>query len=67
MKTGNITREYLSTGEFAKAIGVSAATVVVWDKKNILCADHVTPTGRRHYTQNQVDEYLETIINKKRG
>lgn len=50
--------EYLSSGEFAKAIGVSHSTVKRWHNTGILKASIVTPTGIRKYTMSQVQDYF---------
>lgn len=50
--------EYLSSSEFAKAIGVSHSTVKRWHVSGILTASVVTPTGIRKYTMKQVEDYF---------
>jgi len=51
--------ELLTSVEFAKAIGVSHATVKRWDSEGILKAYLRTPSGFRKYLPEQVDEYFE--------
>ena len=49
----------LTSVEFAKAIGVSHATVKRWDDEGVLKAYLRTPSGYRKYLPRQVDEYFE--------
>lgn len=48
----------LKLGEFAKRINAKPGTVISWDKKGILPAKR-TSTGRRYYTEDQVNTYLQ--------
>lgn len=43
--------------EFAKKIGVCDRTLCRWDSMGVLKA-YRTPTGRRYYTSEQLDEYV---------
>ena len=43
--------------EFSKEMGVCANTLRVWEEKNLLVPAFRTPTGRRMYTQQQVNDY----------
>lgn len=49
----------LTSVEFAKAIGVSHATVKRWDDEGILTAYLRTPSGFRKYLPKQVDDYFK--------
>lgn len=49
----------LTSVEFAKAIGVSPATVKRWDDEGVLKAYLRTPSGFRKYLPKQVNEYFE--------
>ena len=49
---------FLTVDEFAKRIGVHPQTVRQWDKNGSLPSHHKTPSGRRLYSEEQVDEYL---------
>ena len=49
---------YLTTSQFARAIGVTSATVSAWDRTGTFVAHHRTPTGRKYYTQEQVAQIL---------
>ena len=50
--------KFLTVDEFAKKIGVHPQTVRQWDKTGVLEPHHKTPSGRRLYTENQVQEYF---------
>lgn len=52
--------KYYTTTEFAKKIGVVKNTVVNWERKGLLLPHHVTPTGRRFYSQQQLDDFFKT-------
>lgn len=51
--------QYYTSTEFAKQIGVVKNTLLNWEKKGLLLPHHTSPTGRRYYTQEQVDEYFK--------
>lgn len=51
--------EFLSVGEFAKAIGVTIKTLRNWDKSGKLKPHHRTVGGQRVYTEEQIEEYFE--------
>lgn len=55
--------ENYKPNEFAKKIGVSVITLQRWDNKGILVANR-TPTNRRYYTDEQLQNYWEK---SKRG
>lgn len=50
--------KFLTVDQFAKQIGVHPQTVRKWDKEGLLVAHHKTPSGRRLYSKEQVEEYL---------
>lgn len=50
----------LKPKDIMKILGVCHKTLYIWDKKGILVAQRL-PSGRRYYTQEQVDE----ILNKR--
>lgn len=50
--------KFLTVKEFAARIGVHPQTVRQWDADDILKPHHKTPSGRRLYTIEQVDEYF---------
>ena len=50
--------DLLSSVDFARAIGVSPATVKRWDNNGTLKAYLVTPGGVRRYHPGQIDEYF---------
>lgn len=52
--------KYMTVAEFASKIGVHPQTVRKWDREGVLKPHHVLPSGRRLYSEEQVEE----IINK---
>ena len=50
---------FLSTMDFAKALGVTPQTIREWHRKGLVIPAHMSITGRRQYTQEQVDAYLQ--------
>ena len=44
--------------EFAELLNVSVKTLQIWDMEGILTAKR-TPTDRRFYTEEQLQEYLK--------
>ena len=50
--------KYYSIGEFAKLIGKTEQTLRNWDKKNIFAPHHVTESGYRYYSQQQLNHFL---------
>ena len=48
-------------GEFAKLIGIALRTLQRWDNEKKLVA-YRTPTGRRYYTQAQLDQCLGVTV-----
>ena len=49
---------FMTVEEFAKRIGVHPQTVRAWDKAGMLSPHHKTPSGRRLYSEEQVQEYF---------
>lgn len=47
-----------TTPQFAKKIGVHPQTIRNWEKNNILKPAVISPSGRKYYTQDQVNNYL---------
>ena len=56
--------KYLTVAEFAGRIGVHPQTVRKWDRENVLKPHHVLPSGRRLYSEEQVDTMLQKEIIK---
>lgn len=58
-KKGNnkMAKKFLTVSAFAEEIGIHPDTVREWDNKGILKAHHKSQSGRRFYTQEQVDKY----------
>lgn len=61
--------KYYSIGEFSKLIGKTEQTLRNWDKKNILTPHHVTSSGYRYYSQQQLNHFLgiknDNFLSKK--
>lgn len=55
--------KYMTVAEFASKIGVHPQTVRKWDREDVLKPHHVLPSGRRLYSEEQV----EKITNKGIG
>lgn len=53
-------KKYYTTTEFAQAVGVVKNTIVNWERKGLLLPHHVTPTGRRFYSQQQLDDFFKS-------
>lgn len=49
---------YYSIGKFAKLIGKTEQTLRNWDKNNTLKPHHISPSGYRYYSQEQLDYFL---------
>lgn len=49
---------FMTVEEFAKRIGVHPQTVRAWDKAGTFLPHHKTPSGRRLYSEEQVQEYF---------
>ena len=50
--------QYMTTSEFAARIGIHPQTVRLWDKLGTLKAHHKTASGRRYYSEEQAQEFL---------
>ena len=50
--------KYYTVGEFAKLIGKTAQTLRNWDKEGVLKPHHVTYSGYRYYSQEQLNHFL---------
>lgn len=50
--------EYYSIGKFAKLIGTTEQTLRNWDKKGTLKPHHITESGYRYYSQQQLNRLL---------
>ena len=56
---------YYSIGQFAKIINRTVITVRAWDKNGKLKPHHVTKSGHRYYSDEQVNEVLKLPKIKK--
>ena len=52
--------------DFAELLNVSVKTLQRWDRDGILTAKR-TPTDRRFYTQEQLEEYLKKSDKNAKG
>lgn len=52
---------YMTTGEFAKLMGVTKETLFHYDEIGLFCPECVTENGYRQYSVNQV-EVMNTIL-----
>jgi putative resolvase len=50
--------KYYSIGEFAKLIGKTEQTLRNWDKRDVLKPHHITESGYRYYSQEQLNHFL---------
>ena len=50
--------KYYTISEFAELIGKNAQTLREWDKKDLCKAHHISPTGYRYYSQEQLKHFL---------
>lgn len=50
--------KYYLIGEFAKLIGKTEQTLRNWDKNNTLKPNHVTESGYRYYSQEQINHFF---------
>ena len=50
--------QFYKIGEFARLIGVSTTTLRTWDDKGLLHPHHVSPSGYRYYSSQQLRDYL---------
>lgn len=50
--------KYYSIGQFAKKVGVTVQSVRNWDKTGKVKSHHVSESGHRYYSQEQVNLYL---------
>lgn len=61
--------KYYSIGEFANLIGKTTQTLRNWDKENVFKPHHVTNSGYRYYSQEQLNHFLgiksEVQLDKK--
>lgn len=56
--------EFISLGDFARALGLSRTTISRWIDVGILEPHHVLPSGRRVFTQEQLDKFIKKIDSK---
>lgn len=66
-KTKTKQKPFLSSSEFAEAIGIETRTVQKWDNNGYLPAHHKTPTGRRCYAREQIQDYFDGKYSKSKS
>ena len=49
---------YLTQKEFAKRLGVAVTTIYRWERAGLLSPHHITPGGRKYYSETQVRDLL---------
>lgn len=61
--------KYYSIGEFSRLTGKTIQTLRNWDKKEVLKPHHVSESGYRYYSQEQLNHFLgiqsKNKLNKK--
>lgn len=56
-------KEWLTTDEVAELFGVCRNTIVVWNRRGILRADRVLPSGQKFlYKREKVEAYLNSLL-----
>ena len=58
---------YYTSGQFARLIGVTKNTIVNWETHGWLLPHHVSPSGRRFYSQEQFEDYFAGKLGRKAG
>ena len=53
-------KKLLKSSQVAKMLGKTSRTLGNWDKKGILKPHHVDPSGYRYYTEEQINDFLES-------
>lgn len=57
--------KFYSIGQFSKQIGKTEQTLRNWDKNGTLRPHHITKSGYRYYSQEQLDHFFGLKNNKK--
>lgn len=50
--------KFYTIGKFSKLIGKTPQTLRNWDKEGILKPHHITASGYRYYSQEQLNHFL---------
>lgn len=58
---------FYTTSEFARLVGVTKNTIVNWETRGWLLPHHVSPSGRRFYSQEQLEDYFAGKLGRKAG
>ena len=58
---------YYRISEFARLVGVSSATLRVWEKVGKLVPHHKTPSGYRIYSEDQLQAVYSGDFQKQGG
>lgn len=59
--------QYYTSSEFARLVGVTKTTIVNWEHHCWLLPHHVSPSGRRFYSQQQLEDYYNNKLGRKVG
>lgn len=58
---------FYTTSEFARLIGVTKNTLVNWETHKWLLPHHKTPSGRRFYSEEQLEDFFAGKLGRKAG
>lgn len=58
---------YYTSSEFARLVGVTKNTIVNWERHGWLLPHHVSPSGRRYYSEQQLEDYYTNKLGRKVG
>lgn len=53
--------KYFTTGDVARAVGVSVTTIDTYIKKGILKPDVYLPSGRRKFRKETVENFVKSL------
>ncbi len=54
--------KFMTVAEFAARIGVHPQTIRKWDRDGTLRPHHVLPSGRRLYSEEQIQEIINNGV-----
>lgn len=58
-------KDYLSMGEMSDLLCISYTTLDNWIRRGIISPAFINPSGRKFFTQEQVDAYYRGEYSKK--
>lgn len=53
--------KFLTQRQFALQVGITTTTLGHWIEKGFLEPNHITPSGRKYFTQEQLDEFIKKM------